>query len=87
MSNKDFLIFSILTFITVLLWTVLEAYHVYKTSTIPQSLQMQVEQITPTLNREVVEKIKSRYDEGALPTPESYIAPSPAASPTASLIQ
>lgn len=83
MSNKDFLIFSILTFITVLIWTVLETYHVYKTSTVPKSLQMQVEQITPTLNREIVEKIKSRYDENALPTPEATI-PTPPISTSAS---
>lgn len=69
MSNKDILILSIITLITVLLWTVFEAYHVRITSTIPASLQEQINQITPTLNRDLIEKLKERIDVDSLPTP------------------
>lgn len=83
MSNKDFLMFSIFTFLTVVIWTIFDAYHVHKASSIPESLQMQIEQITPTFDRETVEKIKSRYNESALPTPEAInITPTIIPTPT-----
>ena len=69
MSGKDLVIFSIFTFVTVLLWTFLEAYHVYKTSTVPANLKVEVIQITPTLNKEIVSGLNNRMSGDSFPTP------------------
>ena len=71
MSSKDALILTILTFITVVLWTFFEAYHTYMTSTIPQSLVIQINPLDPKLPKEVVDKLKNRYNQSSLPSPVS----------------
>jgi hypothetical protein len=67
--NKDLLIFSIMTFITAVVWTSLEVYHVHTTSTVPQSLTEAIEPLDPKLNITVIEGLRSRFDENTLPKP------------------
>lgn len=87
MFNKDFLIFSLLTFITIVIWTVLEAYHVHQISTIPANLREQIVELDPTLNTKVIDELKTRYDLASLPTPPQSVivklsSPSASLSPT-----
>lgn len=91
MNNKDFLIISILTFITVLSWIFFDAYHTYKTSTIPEDLKVYLTPLKINLTKEGVEKIKSRPDifsfsESAVSFPQEVFPGNPSyeASPEAS---
>jgi len=58
-----------MTFITVVVWTSLEVYHVYTTNTVPQSLTEVIEPLDPKLNTAIIESLKSRFDENTLPKP------------------
>lgn len=76
MNNRDLLIISILTFITVFVWIFFDAYHVYTTSTIPQDLKMQLLPLDPKIPLDQIQKLKNR--------PELFpIISSPSAFPTA----
>lgn len=90
MFNKDLLIFSFMTFITVMVWTSLEVYHVRTESTVPQNLKEAIEPLDPILKTEIIADLKSRFNENTLPKPlitlplvstKSAIA-SPSASPS-----
>jgi|GEM_PF-1375011 len=84
MSNKEILILSIFTFITVLLWTFFEAYHTYTESTVPKSLQEQIQPITPTLKKDVINSLRVRLNQDTLPTPSATTSSSILPEPTIS---
>ena len=54
MNSKDWLILSILTFLTVAAWTVYDIYHAAVTST-----------ITP-MQKELIKPLKTEFDEKTL---------------------
>lgn len=60
MQDKDVLIISILTFITVLAWIFFDAYHVYKTSTIPEDLKVQLEPLNLNISLSEIEALRNR---------------------------
>jgi hypothetical protein len=60
MNNKDVLIISVLTFITVVVWIAADAWHAYVTSTISSSLQQTIKPLNPKLDLTVLETLKSR---------------------------
>lgn len=60
MKSKDLLILSILTFVTVIIWVLADAWHAYVTSTITASLQQTIKPLTPKLDTSVIELLKKR---------------------------
>jgi len=62
MSNKDLLILSILTFITVIAWVVFDVYHAATTSTITLVQKELIEPLTPNFNQELILRLKERGD-------------------------
>ncbi|MDP3998741.1 MAG: hypothetical protein Q8P89_03960 [bacterium] len=61
MSGKDLLIFSILTFLTVVGWIVSEAYHASATSTLTTVEQKLMEPLNPSFDQNVIIKLKERH--------------------------
>lgn len=59
-TQKDILFLSISFFIVVVAWIGFNLYHNYVTSTINPDLQMQINPITPTFDRQTIEKLKTR---------------------------
>jgi len=62
MEERDLLIISILTFITVLAWIFFDAYHAYTTSTIPPELKMQIEPLNFNISLEEINELKKRVE-------------------------
>ena len=60
MSNKDLLILSILTFITVVVWILSDVYHAATTSTITPLEKKLIEPLKPSFDQEVILKLKRR---------------------------
>lgn len=69
MWSKDTLIIAILTFCTVVLWIFFDAYHTYKTSTIPKELKEEIKEFDPKLDTKVIEELKKRPTGFEAPTP------------------
>lgn len=59
-SQRDNLILSFLTFITALSWIAFDVYHASVDTTIPKNLEEQLVPITPTFDREIIQKVKRR---------------------------
>lgn len=72
-----------MTFITVIVWTALDVYHVHVVSQVPQNLQKELEPLDPKLNLTLVEEIKGRYDLNSLPQP--VVTAPPVASKSATV--
>jgi len=68
MWGKDTLIIALLTFCTVVLWIFFDAYHTYRTSTIPTELKETISEFDPTLDTKVVEELKKRPLSFEVPT-------------------
>lgn len=82
--GKDALILSIMTLITVLIWIGFDVYRALTKTEIPQILQKQIAPLNPQIDRETIEKIKtketiSEEELERIPTPA--IIPSPEATP------
>ena len=60
LRSKDVLALAVLTFITILVWIGFEAYHAAVTSTVPERLEILVQSLSPKINVEVIDKLKSR---------------------------
>lgn len=60
MKSRDLLILSILTFVTVVIWVLADAWHAYVTSTITASLSQTIKPLTPKLDTGVIESLKKR---------------------------
>lgn len=60
MSNKDWLILSIITFLTVAAWTIYDIYHAAITSTITPVQEELTQPLTPEFDEDVLQKIKER---------------------------
>lgn len=54
------LLLSILTFVTVVVWIVADAWHAYVTSTITASLQQTIKPLSPRLDLSVIDGLKKR---------------------------
>ena len=90
MNQKDALLLSITTFITIVMWIGFSVYHASVTSTIPESLQKRVEPIDARFDTETVDKLKKREkimpvaqisEEEATATPT--LSPAPIATQSA----
>jgi hypothetical protein len=62
MNKKDILLLSILTFLTIAIWTVYDIYHVAITSTISIEQQNLTKDFSPTFDTEVLELLRSRSE-------------------------
>lgn len=60
MKNKDYLILSILTFLTVVIWIIADAWHAYVNSTISTALQQTIKPLNPTLDTSVIDMLKNK---------------------------
>lgn len=62
MTHKDWLILSVVTFLTVAVWTVFDIYHAAISTTVTPTQTELTEPLDPNLNTEVFDAIKSRQD-------------------------
>jgi hypothetical protein len=62
MTNKDWLVLSIITFLTVAVWTIFDIYHAAINTTTTPAQEALIEPLDPTLNTEVFDTIKQRKD-------------------------
>lgn len=100
MKQKDLIFISIVTLISVILWTGFSVYHNTVTSTIPEVLNIQISAIVPNFDTKTIDQLKTRnkvapsYDlQGAVissasatPTPTAIpITPSPVSTNSGSL--
>lgn len=60
MRGRDFLIFSVLTFITVVVWIVSDAYHAAVTSTLTTVEKKMMEPLSPTFDQQVIKELRTR---------------------------
>lgn len=60
MRNKDILVLSILTFLTVVAWIAFDAYHAHVTSTLTEVEKKLMEPITPSFDEKIIAKLKER---------------------------
>lgn len=60
MRGRDFLIFSVLTFITVVVWIVSDAYHAAVTSTLTTVEKKMMEPFSPSFDQQVIKELKIR---------------------------
>lgn len=57
MTQKDWLLLSIFTFVIVVVWIVLDVYHVYTTSTISSIDKKLMETVAPEFDHETIIKL------------------------------
>ncbi|MBI4130642.1 hypothetical protein HY468_04965 [Candidatus Roizmanbacteria bacterium] len=62
MSNKDWLVISIITFLTVAVWTVYEIYHTAVTTTVTPVQEKLIDPFEPTFDEEVFKTLQERND-------------------------
>lgn len=62
MSNKDWLILSIITFLTVAGWTVYEIYHAAISSTVTPVQQEITKPLDPNFDIDTLQKLQNRED-------------------------
>lgn len=58
--NRDILVLSILTLITVLTWIAFDVYKALTKTTIPKVLEEQMRPLEPRIDRAKIEKLKER---------------------------
>ncbi len=63
MNNRDFIILSVLTLVTVILWTVFEIVHTTQKSTITPVVQTQIKPIAPNFDMKTLKDLKSRQNQ------------------------
>ena len=63
--NRDFLILSVLSVITVFTWIGLEVYQILNKTEIPSVLQRQIEPLNPVIETNVIQGLKSRKSYSA----------------------
>lgn len=62
MSSKDWLVMSILTFLTVAVWTVYDIYHAAVTSTVTPIQQELIKPLTSYFDRETLFMLKDKSE-------------------------
>ena len=85
MKQKDLLLLLIPFFIMVVAWVIFNIYHSRVTSTISDTLNIQITPINPTFDKKAIEAIKNRDDiepiydlsNSSLATPVPEVTPSP----------
>jgi hypothetical protein len=82
-AQKDILYIAISSFILVVIWIGFSIYHAYVDSTIEPDLQIQIEPIEPTFDKETINNIRNR--QGVLPVYELDAQQAETASPEAEL--
>lgn len=60
MSNKDFLVLAILTFLTVVVWIITDAYHASVTSTLTTVEKKLMEPFQPSFDQQVIKELRER---------------------------
>jgi hypothetical protein len=83
--RKDILIILIPSFIFVLAWIGFSIYHNFVTSTIPESVTMQITPITPDFDTKTIAGIKQRQNVTPVYQITNIVTVSP--SPTPEVIQ
>lgn len=63
MKNRDFIVLSVLTLATVILWTVFEVVHTLQKSTITPIVQTQIKPIAPNFDIKILKDLKSRQNQ------------------------
>lgn len=94
MKQKDILFLLISAFVLVVAWIIFSIYHKSITSTISETLSVQIIPINPNFDAKTLEKIKERNSVAPLyqiqqiptPTPSLQILPTPIGSESASQI-
>jgi len=86
MKKNDILLILVPSFIFVLAWIGFSIYHNVVTSTISESLSMQITPITPTFDTSVIDSLKNREKvtpiyELSIPVQNITVPASPSASP------
>lgn len=76
--NRDILILSILTFLTVLTWIGYDVYQALTKYTLPQVLEEQMKPLEATIDRAKIEKLKERL---SIPEREMEKIPIPVVIP------
>lgn len=62
MSSKDWLVLSILTFLTVATWTIYDIYHAAVTSTITPVQEEMIRPLDPTFDTETLRLLREREE-------------------------
>ncbi|MFH0937235.1 MAG: hypothetical protein V1808_02995 [Candidatus Daviesbacteria bacterium] len=57
MTRKQFLYITIITFITIIIWVVVDIIHSRATVQIPQEIQQVLEPISPTFDQEALDEL------------------------------
>lgn len=83
--GKDALILSILTLLTVLTWIGFDVYRALTKTAVPEVLQKQIDPLNPRINRETIERLKTREtisEEELKMVVVPEVTPSPEATPS-----
>lgn len=87
MKQKDLLIFLLPAFLVVFFWVIFNIYHSSVTSTIPETISLQIIPISPVFDKKAIDDIKNRQEISPLYELSSQVSPSPQASRPASIQQ
>jgi hypothetical protein len=85
MKQKDFLFIFISSFVVVAAWVGFNLYHKWVTSTISADLQIQINPIGSSFDRDTIEKLKQRTRISPAYELDGGTQPSPTQQPTVSL--
>lgn len=78
--NRDILVLSVLTLITVLIWIAYDVYQALTKYTLPKVLEEQMKPLEPEIERTKIEKLKKRL---SIPEEELEKIPLPEITPEA----
>ncbi len=59
-ANRDLVVLSVLTLITVLTWIAFDVYMALTKTTLPEVLEEQMKSLEPKINKTKIEKLKER---------------------------
>jgi hypothetical protein len=84
MKQRDLLLLLVPFFIMVVAWVIFNIYHSSVTSTISDTLNIQIAPINPTFDKKAIEEIKNRDDVQPIYdlSNSSLATPAPTATPT-----
>lgn len=80
MKQKDILLLIISSFTLIVFWIAFNIYHSIVTSTIPETLSVQIAPINPTFDTKTIDALKQRIQVDAIynaPATQSAATPTP----------
>lgn len=95
MKQRDLLLLLVPFFLMVIAWVIFNIYHSSVTSTISDTLNIQITPINPIFDKKAIEAIKNRDDiepvydipNSSLPPPTSTVAPLPTSTSSGVTLQ